>query len=400
MQFTPDIWQFIRDHQHDDVRTLALQAKKYPQMDMPLIINQIAGRQTAEHKIPSWYAAEGIIYPVHLSLEQCSSELTARYKASLLSGDTFVDLTGGFGIDCAFLSAGFRQATYIEQQKELCDIATHNFNLLGLQHITVLNRDSVEALHEISPADCIFIDPARRNEHGGKTVLISDCEPNVAALEELLLQKAKRVMIKLSPMLDLSLALRTLKHTTEVHVISVQNECKELLLILENTHKEISIHCVNFTHKDTQEFTFTSEEEAGTMVQYTNQVAAYLYEPNASILKAGAFRAIASRFALKKLHPNSHLYTSDVEIKNFPGRCFKVDAVGSIKDKILLAGLSQANITVRNFPMSVAELRKRIKLKDGGDIYLFATTLSDDKKVLVKCSKPGVDSIPSFPDTL
>ncbi|NDV80650.1 class I SAM-dependent methyltransferase [Bacteroides sp. 51] len=387
MQFTPETIQFIRDHQHDDVRTLALQAKKYPGMDMPFIINQIAGRQTAEHKIPSWYATEGIIYPVHLSLEQCSSELTAQYKASLFSGETLIDLTGGFGIDCAFLSAGFKYATYIERQTELCHIATHNFNLLGLHHIIVSNKDSVEALNETSPVDCIFIDPARRNEHGGKTVLISDCEPDVEALEELLLRKASRVMIKLSPMLDLSLALRALKHTTEVHVISVQNECKELLLILENADKDASIHCVNFTHKGTQTFAFTHNEEASAITPYTNQVATYLYEPNASILKAGAFRAVASRFGLKKLHRNSHLYTSDQKVENFPGRCFEVLAIGSVKDKTLLAGLSQANITVRNFPMSVAELRKRTKLKDGGEVYLFATTLNDDKKVLIKCKR-------------
>lgn len=387
MQFTPEIIQFIRDHQHDDVRTLALQAKKYPGIDMPAIINQIAGRQTAEHKIPSWYETEGIIYPVHLSLEQCSSELTAKYKSSLFNGQTLIDLTGGFGIDCAFLSAGFEHATYIERQKDLCDIAIHNFKLLGLHHITILNKDSVEALNQTTPVDCIFIDPARRNEHGGKTVLISDCEPDVEALEELLLRKANRVMIKLSPMLDLSLALRALKHTTEVHVISVQNECKELLLILENETKNISIHCINFTHQAPQSFVFTPEEEAGAIAQYTNEVGAYLYEPNASILKAGAFRAIASRFELKKLHPNSHLYTADIKIENFPGRCFEVDAVGSVKDKALLAGLSQANITVRNFPMSVAELRKRTKLKDGGNTYIFATTLNDDRKVLIKCKR-------------
>lgn len=386
MQFTPETIQFIHDHQHDDVRALAFQAKKYPRMDMPTIINQIAGRQMAEHKIPSWYATEGIIYPAHLSLEQCSSELTANYKAALFGGETLIDLTGGFGIDCAFLSAGFKHTTYVERQKELCDIATHNFNLLGL-HITVVNQDSVETLHETSPVDCIFIDPARRNAHGGKTVLISDCEPNVTALEGLLLRKAGRVMIKLSPMLDLSSALRALTHTTEVYMVSVQNECKELLLILENTHKHIAIHCINFAHGGAQAFTFTHEEEAGARVQYTSQVEAWLYEPNASILKAGAFRTVASRFGLKKLHPNSHLYTSDVKIEHFPGRRFEVVAVGSLKDHTLLAGLSQANITVRNFPVSVAQLRKRTKLKDGGDTYLFATTLSNDKKTWIKCKR-------------
>lgn len=392
MHLTPEIRQFIREHQHDDVRALALQAKKYPGIDMPFAIKQIAGRQAAQHKIPSWYANESIVYPLHISLEQCSSEVTAKYKAGLLTGETLVDLTGGFGVDCAFLSAGFQKATYVERQKELCEIATHNFKALGLSHITIQNADSVEALNETSPVDCIFIDPARRNEHGGKTVLVSDCEPDVEALEELLLQKAKRVMIKLSPMLDLTLALRSLPHTYEVHVVSVQNECKELLLLLKQSDKEvdskeISIHCTNFTNSGVQDYVFTQAEEISALTGYANEVDTYLYEPNASVLKAGAFRSVTTHFGLKKLHPNSHLYTSDQLVVDFPGRCFKVDALGSLKDKELLAGLSQANITIRNFPLSVAELRKRTKLKDGGEIYLFATTLNSDKKVLIRCRK-------------
>jgi len=392
LYLTQEISQFICEHQHDDVRTLALQAKKYPNVDMPFVIKQIAGRQAAQHKIPSWYSNEGIIYPLHISLEQCSSEVTAEYKTALLAGETLVDLTGGFGVDCAFLSVRFQHVTYVERQKELCEIATHNFKTLGLHHITVQNSDSVEALNEMPPASCIFIDPARRNEHGGKTVLVSDCEPDVEALESLLLQKAKQVMIKLSPMLDLSLALRSLPHTYEVHVVSVQNECKELLMLLRQSDqevdfREVSIHCVNFINHGVQYFTFAQAEETSAVVSYADEVDTYLYEPNASILKAGAFRSVATRFGLKKLHPNSHLYTSDQLVVNFPGRCFKVEAMGSLKDKELLAGLSQANITTRNFPLSVAELRKRTKLKDGGEVYLFATTLNNDKRVLVRCRK-------------
>lgn len=381
------IKQFIRNHRHDDVRALALQAKRFPDVDMSFVINQIAGRQAAEHKIPSWYATEDILYPVHLSLEQCSSEQTARYKAEQMEGETLIDLTGGFGIDCAFLSPRFEQVTYVERQKELCDIARHNFGMLGLHHITVCCKDSVEVLNETQPVDCIFIDPARRNEHGGKTVRISDCEPDVEALETLLLRKAKRVMVKLSPMLDLSLALRTLKHTTEVHVVSVQNECKELLLVLEEEKKELDVCCVNFTKKGTMMFRFTPSEESELSVWYTHEVGVYLYEPNASILKAGAFRSVAARFGLKKLHPNSHLYTSDAWIDDFPGRCFEILSTGTVKDKTLLADTKQANITVRNFPMTVAELRKRTKLKDGGEVYLFATTLNDESKVLIRCRK-------------
>lgn len=389
MYSTAEILQFIHAHEHDDVRALALQANKYPHIDMPFVLTQIAGRQMAKYKIPLWYATEGIIYPIHLSLEQCSSEVTAKYKSSLLKGDSLVDLTGGFGIDCAFLSSGFRHVTYIERQKELCDIATHNFSALGLHQITVHHADSVKALRELSSVDCIFIDPARRSEHGGKTVLVSDCEPNVEELEELLLQKATKVMIKLSPMLDLSLALRSLPHTNEVHIVSVQNECKELLLLLssENQKDSPTIYTVNFAGKRADTFVFTQEEESQTHIAYTHTVGAYLYEPNASILKAGAFRSVACKYGVSKLHPNSHLYTSDVYIEDFPGRCFRVCATFPLKEKKKFSDIQRANITTRNFPLSVAELRKRTKLKEGGDIYLFGTTLNDEKRVLIRCEK-------------
>ena len=250
MQISPETQQFIREHQSNDIRALALQAKKYPNVDMPTAITQIAGRQTAAEKIPSWKEIEDIWYPKHLSLEQCSSEITARYKASLLQGESLTDLTAGFGIDCSFLADGFKSATYVERQKELCEIAAHNFPILNLNHITVRNEDGVAYLQTMSPVDCIFLDPARRNEHGGKTVAISDCEPDVAELEELLLSKANRVMVKLSPMLDLSLALKELRHTQEVHILSVNNECKELLLLLgQEPPAEVPIHCVNLSTK-------------------------------------------------------------------------------------------------------------------------------------------------------
>lgn len=256
---------FIREHSTDDVRTLALQSKKYPDVDMPVAITQIAGRQIAAEKIPSWKKIEDIRYPKHLSLEQCSSEITAYYKAGLLQGDSLTDLTGGFGVDCSFLAEKFKSVTYVERQEELCGIAAHNFHILGLNHINVKNEDGIAHLKAMSPVDCIFLDPARRNEHGGKAVAISDCEPDVAALEGLLLNKAKQVMVKLSPMLDLSLALRELQQTQEVHIISVNNECKELLLILGQTiPPEIKIHCVNLSTKGEQEeqhFTFTREQE-------------------------------------------------------------------------------------------------------------------------------------------
>lgn len=400
MQISPETQQFIREHQSDDIRALALQAKKYPNVDMPTAITQIAGRQIAAEKIPSWKEIEDIWYPKHLSLEQCSSEITARYKASLLQGESLTDLTAGFGIDCSFLAAGFQSVTYVERQKELCEIAVHNFPILNLNHITVKNEDGVDYLKAMSPVDCIFLDPARRNEHGGKTVAISDCEPDVAELEELLLSKANRIMVKLSPMLDLALALKELRHTQEVHILSVNNECKELLLLLgqeppaeQNPPEEVPIHCVNLFTKGVQEkqhFVFTREQEQRSKCMYIDTLGSYLYEPNTSLLKAGAFRSIAAAYPIKKLHPNSHLYTSDVLITDFPGRAFRIINQCSFNKKEIkesLSDLKKANITVRNFPATVAELRKRINLAEGGDTYLFASTLNNGQKILLRCEK-------------
>lgn len=397
MKLSQQTIDFIRNQAHEDVRALALQAHKYPDVDMRAAMVQIAGRQAASNKIPSWTTTEGILYPRHLSIEQCSSEITARYKAALFNGETLTDLTGGFGIDCAFLSTNFHKVTYVERQKELCEIASQNFPLLGLDHIEIHNEDGITHLQQMERADCIYIDPARRNERGGKTIAISDCEPDVAKLEELLLSKAGRIMIKLSPMLDLNLALKTMKHTQEVHVVSVNNECKELLLILGDTSpaRQIPIHCVNLTPNKRQSFTFTREEEFEAECAYTCSPGKYLYEPNASILKAGAFRSIASSYNAKKLHPNSHLYTSDVWIEDFPGRSFLVTGWCSLNKKEMKAcigDLRKANITVRNFPATVVELRKRTKLSDGGEVYLFATTLSNDRKTIIRCNKASSEA--------
>ena len=393
MQLSLETLRFIEENARADVRSLALQAKKYPQVDMAMAVVQIAGRQIAEAKVPSWYRTEGLLYPKHLSMEQCSSEATAIYKAGLVEGDTFADLTGGFGIDCSFLSRKFKQADYVERQSELCELAEHNFPLLGLK-IGVHNEDGVEYLKQMHPVDVLFLDPARRDGHGGKTVAISDCEPDVSALEDLLVEKAKKVMVKLSPMLDLSLALKALKYVREVHIVSVNNECKELLLILEKSTDslEIVIHCEQITSTgEHQHYAFTQEQERTSDCPLAAEVGAYLYEPNASILNAGAYRSLTQAYPVKKLHASSHLYTSPYYIEGFPGRRFQVEAVsgfGKKELKTLLQGLEKANLTIRNFPSSVAELRKRLKLKEGGECYLFATTLSDESKVIIKCRKP------------
>lgn len=396
-EISPETSRFIDEHRHDDVRLLALQAGKYPDVDMTEAVVQIAGWQIAEKKVPSWAQTEGIRYPQHLSMEQCSSEVTARYKASLVGGDTFADLTAGLGVDSSFIARRFRQADYVERQEVLCELARHNFPLLGVGHIRVHQADGTEYLRTMDPVDCLFLDPARRDSHGGKTVAIADCEPNVCALEPLLIERGRVVMIKLSPMLDMASALNDLKHVREIHIVAVNNECKELIIILkkqdlssEQSNKEIVISCEqvvnNFVHQHV-EFTLSQERNASCVM--AEQVEGYLYEPGAALLKAGAYRILSERYGVKKLHPNSHLYTSDTEI-DFPGRCFRVIAVSGFGKKELksfLAGVDKANLTVRNFPSSVADLRKKLKLKEGGDVYLFATTLADGEKVLIKCEK-------------
>lgn len=298
------------------------------------------------------------------------------------------------GVDCSFIAQLFSQATYVERQQELCKIASHNFPLLGLDYIQVIHADGSDYLKQMEPVDWLFIDPARRDGHGGKVIAIADCEPDVVKLEPLLLTKARHIMVKLSPMLDLSQAMRDLKQIEAVYVVSVDNECKELLLILGHhpAHSEqVPIHCINLkTENITFSFTFTRQQESDSDCSYTSQPEAYLYEPNASILKAGAFKSIATAYQLKKLHPNSHLYTSTELIEDFPGRSFHIDGVSSLNKKelsALLSGVKKANLSIRNFPSTTAALSKKLNLTDGGNIYLFATTLADDRKAIIRCNK-------------
>lgn len=390
MILNDEIVAFICEHENDNIRELALQSGRYPHLDMPFILQQIAGRQIAQKKIPSWYQQKKIIYPQHLSLEQCSSEQTAIYKAELCSGDTFVDLTGGLGVDFYTISQKFKRSTYVEQNEDLIKIAQHNFSILP--HSGAINVEcgnSVDFLEAMPIVDQIYIDPARRSEAGRKTVLIEDCTPDIVKIQSLLDSKAKNVMIKLSPMLDISLALQSLSNISSVHIISVDNECKELLFIKNSDNKEeIAFHCVNIsTNSSKSTFSFTKNDSKET--DYTNSVLNYLYEPNASIMKAGAFQYLSNRFNLKKLHTNSHLFTSETLINDFPGRIFKVNQQLGFNKKSLkeLQSIKSANLTVRNFPSTVAELRKKLKLQEGGNTYLFATTLANNNKVLLICEK-------------
>ena len=429
---------FIRQYQDDDVRQLAFLGSKYPEVDMPFALDQIRGRKMARVKLPRWASLEGIIYPPHISMEQCSSESTALYKAELAarllglpvssSGTEmkaeneieFVDLTGGFGVDFSYIAARLGvKSMYVERQAHLCEAAKENFGRLGLKNAIVKNGDGIEVLHSFHPkkkdaasADdslgitydqprsllktnpglkIIFIDPARRDDAGNKVVSLKDCTPDVTVLQEEMLSKADYVIIKLSPMLDWHRAISELSHVREVHIISVNNECKELLLVLSarNMGENLRIYCIN----DAQSFVCDESDMETSPVKIapsTLEEMQYLYEPNASLMKAGCFCVLSERYGARMLSKNSHLFVSREPIAAFPGRSFRIIAVSSFNKKELkrhLSGITKANIATRNFPLSVAELRKRLKLKDGGETYIFATTLSDESHVLVITEK-------------
>lgn len=516
---------FIRQHQDDDVRQLAFLGSKYPEVDMPFALDQIRGRKMARVKLPRWASIDGIIYPPHISMEQCSSEQTALYKAELAArllglspsssengeekekesenasnlhlseicefackgavdsefakneatckkqqiltefaknvneikeepheGDFseetgFVDLTGGFGVDFSYIASRLGvKSMYVERQAHLCEAAKENFGRLGLKNAIVKNGDGIEVLHsfaskkEAAASDSlgitedqsqsllktnlglklIFIDPARRDDAGNKVVSLKDCTPDVTLLQEEMLSKADYVIIKLSPMLDWHRAVSELNCVKEVHIISVNNECKELLLVLsarnmddmrassadgesgedeidgaEGTDGEVKhagnlrIYCIN----DAQSFVCDELDMESSSVKIAPSILEemlYLYEPNASLMKAGCFSVLSERYGARMLSKNSHLFVSREPIAAFPGRSFRIIAVSSFNKKELkryLSGITKANIATRNFPFSVAELRKRLKLKDGGETYIFATTLSDESHVLMITEK-------------
>ena len=381
--------QFIRENLNADVPTLAL--KKAPVgTDFSLALRQIAARQLLRKKVPEWSENEDLLFPAHLSIEQCSSEATAQYKANLLNGNTFADLTGGLGIDTYYIDRHFQKTDYVERQTELCDLARHNFSVLNTK-IEVHNETAEDYLNHCEPKDCIFIDPARRDEHGRKTVSIADCTPNVADLQDLLLQKAEKVMVKLSPMVDISKALEELRQVKEVHVVAVANECKELDFILERGYQgEIQFVCVNLLTEQ-PEVRFTMDEERNSSGKLAESVLKYLYEPNPAVMKAGCFKLLTQRFDVFKLHKNSNLYTSEDLISDFPGRIFEVEGWAPYNKKVkqaLLQEVDKASIAVRNFPLSVADLRKTLKISDGDEWFLFATTLKGEQKILIKTKKP------------
>jgi hypothetical protein len=389
--------EFVKEHREDDVRALALKARRNLDVDLPWALDQIQGWQTARHKLPSWAKTDGIVYPPHLSMEQCSSEQTAIYKCSIVKRlphecrKTLVDLTGGFGVDFAFMAPLFNQAVYVERQGHLCETARHNFELLGLKNARVINTEAQSVLNDIDSepvSTLLYLDPARRDSNSSRTYAIADCTPDVLELKDRLLEAAHHVLIKLSPMLDWHKAVSDLgEHVAEVHVVSVGNECKELLMLLRAGHQgEPTVHCVN----DEQSLFYTPSLDDGNPAIAADSEAAYLYEPNASIMKAGCFGVLTDRYAVNALGSDSHLFVSNEEIKDFPGRRFAVTAITSMNKKELAAAMRsviRANIAVRNFPMTAQQLRQRLHLADGGDCYIFGTTTADGRRLLYLCQK-------------
>lgn len=427
--------EFVAMHRNEDVRELALKAKRVERLDLPSALDQIAGWQIASKKLPQWASYEGIIYPPHISMEQCSSQFTAQYKSeiaqtllapaatvrarvsdsaesdmqtaknvfqlsdspesdTLVAKRAMVDLTGGFGVDFSYLARGFSQATYVERQRHLCDLAEHNMAALGLDQARIVCGDGVEYLRQMGPVDFIYLDPARRDEHGSRTYAIEDCTPNVFELRDLLLAKSQYTLVKLSPMLDWRKAVADFDGAVrEVHIVATGNECKELLLVLgQQVHEEPSaprVFCVNDNQRiDYDSAAYTQGLRIGG--KPLPEAKNYLYEPNASIMKAGCFDLVEERFGVTQVGPSSHLFVSATPVADFPGRGFAIEAIGGMnkKDiKRLLNGTKQANIAVRNFPLTAPQLRKKLKLADGGPVYLFGTTMQGCDHVLLRTSK-------------
>ncbi len=392
---------FVRQNIDKDVTALALSLGRYSSLDNLKVLRQISGYQTLKKKLPSWFEVDGLLMPESLSLEQCSSEQTARYKYKFLKsvfgssqGLCMVDITGGFGVDFAFMSELFEKAYYVERNSDLCKITGENLKTLGYKNVFTSNCDGYEFLIKYSGTfDLIFIDPARRDIKGSKVVLLSDCEPDILKLKETLFEKSEYILVKMSPMLDISLALNQLPETTHVHVVSLGGECKELLFLLRKGYCENNplYNCVNILGDGSQQILsyFKDEDKDGVFV-FTDEVSEYIYEPNASVMKAGGFAVIAGKYSLKKFHANSHLFTSENYYADFQGRVFEVEQVLPYKTKLIksFTGKSfKANITVRNFPDSVAVIREKTGIREGGDCYIFATTLSDERKILIFCSK-------------
>ena len=382
-----EVQQFITDNLKADITKLILKGSPFDDVSIQELANQIVAKQKSEHKLTSWFQTENIYYPSKINIEQTSSESTANYKSNLVTGTSIIDITGGFGIDCFYFSKHFKDVIHCEINEELSAIVTHNCKQLKITNITTFSGDAIDFLKNSEEKfDCIYIDPSRRDDIKGKVFLLEDCVPNVPENMDLLFTKSNQILIKTSPILDISSAINELKFVTEVHVVAINNEVKELLFLLEkDSSKAIQIKTINIGKNETQSFHFKYKE---SLYSAYSEPLSYLYEPNSAILKSGGFHQITNQLNIEKLHQHSHLYTSKT-LQNFPGRVFKIEHTLSYdkkKLKKLLPG-NKANITIRNFPKTVAQIRKETKIKEGGTVFIFFTTNFKNELIVLVCSK-------------
>lgn len=385
-----DIQLFIKNIKCTDISSLLLRKMIFPDISQQELVEQIEARNKCKTKLPLWYKTRGIYYPNKLNIEQTSSETTAQYKANIVSGKNIIDLTGGLGIDCYFFAKQTTEVTHCEINTELSEIVKHNYSKLNCTNIKTVSSDGVKHLKNSNDCfDWIYIDPSRRHDSKGKVFLLNDCLPNVPEHLKSLFSKSKNILIKTSPLLDLKNGIRELQYVKEIHIVAIKNDVKELLFVLEHQFEgDINIKTINFINDNNQIFEFTAFKNCTPSYDFPKQ---YLYEPNSAILKSGGFSEIAVKFSINKLHQHSHLYTSN-ELKKFPGRSFKIIETLAYNKKDLKKRFKNqtANITTRNFPKSVATLRKELQLKDGGDIYLFFTTDMNSNKIVLLCTKINI----------
>lgn len=384
----PEIASFIYENRKKDLPALILKGSPFPDVSVQELARQIKGVKIAEKKFPEFYQNRQILYPPKLNLEQTSSQITAEYKASLVKGNKGIDLTGGMGIDSYYLSRKFEDFTYCELDEELTKLASHNFSILKANNIQVVHADSLNFLKtEAQKFDLVYADPARRDEKGGKVFKLKDCVPDIPSNLAMIFEHTNSLLLKTSPMLDISIGLEELEHVREIHIVAVKNEVRELLWLLDKSATEDPIiKTVNFEKNEVQELNGSLDAQNNSLE--LSLPLKFLYEPNAAIMKSGLFERVAAITNTTKLHQNSHLYTSEEKL-NFPGRIFQITEIEEYKPGNLKRKLKnqKANITTRNFPESVEDLRKKFKIKDGGSDYFFFTTNMDDEKIMISCRK-------------
>jgi 16S rRNA G966 N2-methylase RsmD len=383
-----EIQKFINSNLESNISSLVLKGINFEGVESKLIVEQIEAKKRCKKKLATWFNSENIYYPNKLNIEQTSSEITAKYKADFVSGTSLIDLTGGFGVDAFYFSKQIEQVTHCEINTELSKIVKHNYTSIGALNIECFSESGIDSLKRLNkPYDWIYIDPSRRDDSKQKVFLLSDCTPNIKTYQNLFFKYATNVMIKTSPLLDLSATLSDLKHVKEIHIIAINNEVKELIWVLKRHFEgEVVVKTVNIQKDNIQNFNFIFEEESIAKVEYSRPFK-YLYEPNSSVLKSGAFNSVSAILNIAKLHKHSHLYTSE-NLIDFPGRRFEIKKLVPFNKKSFAKEkITKANITTRNFPLSVSDIRKKLNIREGGDLYLFFTTDTTNTKIILICSK-------------